>query len=83
MAPPVGAVGRVQLTCPNGHSFVATVAQEETVVLDCEVRDWERFGLLPTTTQETVLEAIQGGRIPRELLPLMTRLRNYGVVVCT
>lgn len=52
-------------------------------ILDCEVRDWERFGILPLSIQEAVLEAIAAGKVPRSLLALMARLRDAGIVICT
>ncbi|ACB40407.1 hypothetical protein [Pyrobaculum neutrophilum] len=73
--------GEAEVRCPNGHVF--TIHIDNDAVFDCEIRDWERFGLLPQTIQHAVLEAIQSGRIPRELRPLMTRLKDAGVVVCT
>jgi len=52
-------------------------------VFDCEIRDWEKFGALPQSTQKAVLEAIQSGKVPKDLLPLMKRLKEVGVVICT
>lgn len=71
------------LQCPNGHAFTALIKADTNLIYDCEIRDWERFGLLPAATQQAILEAIQGGRVPRELIPLMTRLREAGIVICT
>jgi len=62
---------------------VTNIQEKEVEVVDCEIRDWERFALLPLSTQNTILEVIQSGRIPKDLLPLMTRLRDAGIVVCT
>jgi len=71
-----------EVVCPNGHVFnVGDV--EENSVLDCEIRDWERFALLPLSMQNAVLEVIQSGRVPKDLLALMRRLRESGIVVCT
>jgi len=57
--------------------------QEESEVLDCEIRDWERLGALPLSMQDSILEAIQSGKVPKSLLPLIRRLRDAGIVVCT
>jgi len=62
---------------------VTNVQEKEVEVVDCEIRDWERFALLPLSTQNAILEVIQSGRIPKDLLPLMTRLQDAGIVVCT
>jgi len=60
------------------------LAQKEVAeVLDCEIGDWEKFGKLPLSTQKAVLDVIQSGKIPADLLPLVRRLREAGVVVCT
>ncbi|MFN7106532.1 MAG: hypothetical protein ACK4M3_08150 [Pyrobaculum sp.] len=71
------AAGRREATCPNGHVF------HIDTVLDCEIRDWDKFALLPLSTQQAVLEVIQSGKIPNELAALMKRLREAGVVICT
>jgi hypothetical protein len=68
--------------CPNGHVFTVSVPNDD-LVFDCEIRDWERFGLLPQATQQTLLEVIQSGKVPNELQPLMRRLKEAGIVVCT
>ncbi len=72
----------VEVTCPNGHIFTVVVPNGDSV-LDCEIRDWERFGLLPQATQQAVLEVIHSGKVPNELQTLMRRLREAGIVVCT
>ncbi|MEM4577295.1 MAG: hypothetical protein QXU59_00475 [Pyrobaculum sp.] len=69
------------VACPNGHIFKLAEASE--TLLDCEIRDWDRFSLLPQQTQQSILEIIQNGRVPPEMLPLMRRLKDAGVVVCT
>lgn len=74
--------GEAEVVCPNGHVFTIFVNNSESV-LDCEIRDWERFGLLPQATQQAVLEAIQSGRVPSDLQTLMRRLKETGIVVCT
>jgi len=72
----------VEVTCPNGHTFIVTALRNDSV-FDCEIRDWERFGLLPQATQQAVLEVIQSGKVPNELQTLMRRLKEAGIVVCT
>lgn len=57
---------------------------EATSLLDCEVRDFETFSaLVPPSLQQAVLDAIRSGSAPRELLPLLNRLKAAGVLVCT
>lgn len=72
----------VEVVCPNGHRFTAPVEIFE-VLLDCEIRDWDRFSLLPQQTQQLIIEVIQSGKVPHDAVPLMRRLREAGVVVCT
>ncbi|AAL64124.1 hypothetical protein [Pyrobaculum aerophilum] len=74
------AGGEAEVTCPNGHAFTIML---NDFVLDCEIRDWERFSLLPQSTQQAVLEVIQSGKVPPDLQTLMRRLKEAGVVVCT
>jgi len=57
--------------------------QSDQYVIDCEIKDWEKFGALPQSTQKAVLEVIQSGKVPKDLLPLMKRLKDTGVVICT
>ena len=71
-----------EVMCPNGHIFTVSVPNDD-LVIDCEIRDWERFGLLPQTTQQAVLEVIYSGKVPNELQSLMRRLKEAGIVVCT
>ncbi|MEM1572547.1 hypothetical protein [Pyrobaculum sp.] len=68
------------VTCPNGHTF--TVIDSNTVI-DCEIRDWDRFAKLPPSMQNAVIEIIQSGKIPEDMKTLMRRLREAGIVVCT
>jgi len=56
---------------------------ERPEVLDCEIGDREKFGKLPPSTQRAVLDAIQSGKIPADLLPLVRRLKETGIIVCT
>ncbi|MFB6491117.1 MAG: hypothetical protein TU35_007760 [Thermoproteus sp. AZ2] len=59
-------------------------ARETAPLLDCEVRDFEAFStLVPPSLQQAVLDAIQSGSAPRELMPLLNRLKAAGVLVCT
>ncbi|MGC8994084.1 MAG: hypothetical protein ACP5J0_01695 [Pyrobaculum sp.] len=74
--------GEAEVVCPNGHVFTISISSSD-FVLDCEIRDWERFSLLPQSTQLAVLEVIQSGRVPPDMQALMRRLRDAGVVVCT
>ncbi|MEZ0248771.1 MAG: hypothetical protein ABWJ97_05810 [Thermoproteus sp.] len=73
------------LTCPRGHSFSVVLKKqtEEETLLDCEIRDWERFSLLPLQQQQVVLESIQSGRAGPSIRALLRRLRDAGIVVCT
>jgi len=50
---------------------------------DCEIRDWERFGQLSPTNQERVLQALESGMAPRELYPLLLKLKETGALICT
>jgi len=50
---------------------------------DCEIRDWERFGQLSSTNQERVLQALESGLAPRELYPLLLKLKEMGALICT
>jgi len=52
-------------------------------LLDCEIRDWERFSLLPLQQQQVVLESIQSGRASPSIRALLRRLKDAGIVVCT
>lgn len=73
------------LRCPNGHSFSTVLRRLEPGegLVDCEIRDWERFALLPQHQQQIVLEAIQSGRVGPSLKALMRRLKEAGIVICT
>ncbi|MEL9990038.1 MAG: hypothetical protein QXP98_03245 [Thermoproteus sp.] len=63
---------------------VVTVREEPSVLGDCEVRDFETFSsIIPPSLQSAVLDAIRGGVVPDELKPLLRRLRETGVIVCT
>ncbi len=76
----------LSLTCPNGHAFSVVlkkpVAEEEALV-DCEIRDWDRFSLLPQQQQQVILESIQSGRASPSIRALLRRLKEAGIVVCT
>ena len=50
---------------------------------DCEIRDWERFGQLSSTNQERVLQALESGLAPREIYPLLLKLKEMGALICT
>jgi hypothetical protein len=71
-----------EVMCPNGHIFTVSVPDSD-LVLDCEIRDWERFVLLPQATQQAVIEVIHSGKVPNELQAPMRRLKEAGIVVCT
>ncbi|KUO87470.1 MAG: hypothetical protein AT715_03155 [Thermoproteus sp. JCHS_4] len=76
----------LSLTCPRGHTFSVVLkkpAAEEDRLLDCEIRDWERFSLLPLQQQQVVLESIQSGRASPSIRALLRRLKDAGIVVCT
>ncbi|MGC9169264.1 MAG: hypothetical protein ACP5HD_00780 [Thermoproteus sp.] len=76
----------LNLTCPHGHTFSVVLKKptaEEDVLLDCEIRDWDRFSLLPVQQQQVVLESIQSGRASPSVRALLRRLKDAGIVVCT
>ncbi len=50
---------------------------------DCEIRDWERIGQLSSTNQERVLQALESGLAPREIYPLLLKLKEVGALICT
>ena len=56
---------------------------EEVRLFDCEVRDWDRIAALSGKAQQMVLQAVESERAPRELLPLLVKLRDVGALVCT
>ncbi|ABP51715.1 MAG: hypothetical protein OWQ51_03770 [Pyrobaculum arsenaticum] len=66
-------------SCPNGHPPPYALRVK---LRDCEVRDFERFALLPSFVQQLVLTSIEVGEAEGQLLPILLRLRDYGVVVC-
>jgi hypothetical protein len=63
---------------PGGFGFDLVVR-----LGDCEIRDWERFGQLSSTNQERVLQALESGLAPRELYPLLLKLKEVGALICT
>jgi hypothetical protein len=63
---------------PGGFAFDLVVR-----LGDCEIRDWERFGQLSSTNQERVLQALESGLAPRELYPLLLKLKEMGALICT
>jgi len=70
--------------CPKGHVFpLDSVSEDDERLLDCEIRDWERFSVLPTAVQQNIIEAIQNGKLTKSLIPLMVKLRDAGIIVCT
>ncbi len=76
----------LSLTCPRGHTFSVVLkkpAVEEEALVDCEIRDWDRFSLLPQQQQQVVLESIQSGRVSPSVRALLRRLKEAGIVVCT
>ncbi|ABL88549.1 hypothetical protein Pisl_1389 [Pyrobaculum islandicum DSM 4184] len=50
---------------------------------DCEIRDWDRVATLSPTVQQMVLQALESGRAPKELYPILLKLREIGALVCT
>ena len=52
-------------------------------VVDCEIRDFDKFALLPASVQHAVLEVMRSGKVPADLQALMKRLKEAGIVVCT
>ena len=63
---------------PGGFAFDLVVR-----LGDCEIRDWERFGQLSSTNQERVLQALESGLAPREIYPLLLKLKEMGALICT
>jgi len=63
---------------PSGFAFDLVVR-----LGDCEIRDWERFGQLSSTNQERVLQALESGLAPREIYPLLLKLKEMGALICT
>jgi len=63
---------------PGGFGFDLVVR-----LGDCEIRDWERFGQLSSTNQERVLQALESGLAPREIYPLLLKLKEVGALICT
>ena len=78
--------GPARIPCPK-CGFVVEVGPGELAVevrlYDCEVRDWERIGALSTAVQQRVLQAVESGRAPKELWPLLVKLRDSGALICT
>lgn len=66
-------------SCPNGHPPPYALRVK---LGDCEVRDFERLALLPPFVQQLVLTSIEAGEAEGRLLPILSRLRDYGVVIC-
>jgi hypothetical protein len=50
---------------------------------DCEIRDWERFSQLSSTNQERILQALESGLAPREIYPMLLKLKEMGALICT
>ncbi|MCY0890297.1 MAG: hypothetical protein OWQ51_04855 [Pyrobaculum arsenaticum] len=76
----------LSIRCPKcGASVQFSVDEfvEEVKLRDCEVRDWERIGALSTTVQQMVLQALESGRAPKGLWPLLVKLRDVGALICT
>ncbi|ACB40772.1 hypothetical protein [Pyrobaculum neutrophilum] len=72
--------------CPScGHPIDEARCERTSVVKlgDCEVRDWDRLAALSPTTQQMVLQALESGRAPRELYPVLLKLREVGALICT
>ena len=68
------------------HMYMLSQAVDsayEDTLFDCEIRDWEKFSLLPQATQQAVLEVIRSGKVPKELQTLMRKLKDTDIVVCT
>ncbi|MEZ0319687.1 MAG: hypothetical protein ABWK05_06835 [Pyrobaculum sp.] len=66
--------------CPRGHGRQYRL---ELRVGDCEVRDFERFSLMPHTVQDLVMAVVEGGRGPPYLYPLFLILKDAGVLTCS
>ncbi|AEA12401.1 hypothetical protein TUZN_0917 [Thermoproteus uzoniensis 768-20] len=68
-------------------SFQERVRKEAATaqpVANCEVNDFDAFSsLVPPALQNAVLDALRAGSIPPELQPLLRRLREAGILVCT
>ena len=78
--------GVKEVTCPSCNLSVDPGGFAFDLVVrlgDCEIRDWERFGQLSSTNQERVLQALESGLAPREIYPLLLKLKEMGALICT
>jgi len=76
----------VVVNCRLCDSQVVVGAEElveDVRLFDCEVRDWDRIAVLSGKAQQMVLQAVESGRAPKELLPLLVKLRDVGALICT
>ena len=72
--------------CPSCNLFIDPGGFALDVVVrlgDCEIRDWERIGRLSSTNQEKILQALESGLAPREIYPLLLKLKEMGALICT
>lgn len=75
-----GAEFKPGAKCPNGHEGQYRL---ELRVGDCEVRDFDKFSLMPHAVQEMVIAVVEGGKGPPYLYPLFLVLRDAGVLACS
>jgi Zn-finger nucleic acid-binding protein len=72
--------------CPRCHLFIDPGGFAIDLVVrlgDCEIRDWERIGRLSSTNQEKILQALESGMAPREIYPLLLKLKEMSALICT
>ncbi|AAL62616.1 P. aerophilum family 562 protein [Pyrobaculum aerophilum str. IM2] len=80
----VEAVSKGDAKCPKCGGPVEFYGGKEVVkLLDCEIRDWERIAVLSPTAQQMVLQALESGTAPKELYPLLLKLKDAGALICT
>ncbi len=75
-----------EVRCPSCNLFIDPGGFAFDLVVrlgDCEIRDWERFGQLSSTNQGKILQALESGLAPRELYPLLLKLKEVGALICT
>jgi hypothetical protein len=78
--------GVKKVRCPSCNLTIDSSSFAIDLVVrlgDCEIRDWERFGQLSSTNQERVLQALESGLAPREIYPLLLKLKEMGALICT
>jgi Zn-finger nucleic acid-binding protein len=78
--------GVKEVRCPRCYHLIDPGSFDIDLVVrlgDCEIRDWERFGQLSSTNQEKILQAMESGMAPREIYPLLLKLKEMSALICT